>query len=156
MKVANLLVQDMVLPDLESRERDGALREMVNFLKQRNRIGKEKELYERLVQREDLGSTAIGDGVAIPHCKIKSVKDPLIMLAISREGVNFHAPDGSLSHIFFVVASSLENPSLNLQILAAVAHLVRKADTLFDRMMESQDAAALVNIVQEEENRINE
>ena len=156
MKVANLLVPDMVIPDLENRDRDGALREMASFLKQRNRIGKEKELYEGLIQREELGSTAIGDGVAIPHCKIKSIKEPLIMLAISRKGVDFNAPDGSHSHIFFVVASSPDNPSLNLQILAAVAHLVRKADTLFERMMESRDAASIVNIVREEENRINE
>ncbi|MEE8590792.1 MAG: PTS sugar transporter subunit IIA [Spirochaetia bacterium] len=156
MKVANLLVQDMVLPDLESRERDGVLREMVGFLKKSNRIGKEKELYEKLLQREELGSTAIGDGVAIPHCKIKSVKDPLIMLAISRRGVDFHSPDGSPSHIFFVVVSSPENPSLNLQILAAVAHLVRKADALVERMLGSRDAASLVDIIREEENRINE
>ncbi len=156
MKVANLLVQDMVLPDLESRERDEVLREMVGFLKKSNRIGKEKELYEKLLQREELGSTAIGDGVAIPHCKIKSVKDPLIMLAISRRGVDFHAPDGSPSHIFFVVVSSPENPSLNLQILAAVAHLVRKADALVERMLGSRDAASLVDIIREEENRINE
>jgi len=156
VKVANLLVQDMVLPDLESRERDGVLREMVGFLKKSNRIGKEKELYEKLLQREELGSTAIGDGVAIPHCKIKSVKDPLIMLAISRRGVDFHAQDGSPSHIFFVVVSSPENPSLNLQILAAVAHLVRKADALVERMLGSRDAASLVDIIREEENRINE
>ena len=156
MKVANLLAQDMVLPDLESRDRDGALREMVGFLKKNHRIGKEKELYEKLCQREELGSTAIGDGVAIPHCKIKSVKNPLIMLAISREGVDFHAPDGSLSHIFFIVVSSPETPSLNLQILAAVAHLVRKADALFERMMGSGDAVSLVSIIREEESRINE
>jgi PTS system nitrogen regulatory IIA component len=156
VKVANLLVQEMVLPDLESRDRDGALREMVGFLKKKNRIGREKDLYEKLCQREELGSTAIGDGVAIPHCKIKSVKNPLIMLAVSRDGVDFHAEDGTPSHIFFVVISSPENPSLNLQILAAVAHLVRKADTLFDRLMECRDSAALVNIIREEENRINE
>jgi PTS system nitrogen regulatory IIA component len=129
---------------------------MVGFLKKRNRIGKEKELYQKLRQREELGSTAIGNGVAIPHCKIKSVKDPLILLAISRAGVDFHAPDGSRSHIFFVVVSSPDNPSLNLQILASVAHLVRKADSLFERILGAEDAASLMNIILEEESRINE
>lgn len=156
MKVSNLLNQEMILSDLKSQERDGALREMVGFLKQRDRVGKEKELFEKLRQREELGSTAIGDGVAIPHCKTNSTKEPLILLAISRVGVDFHAPDGSLSQVFFLVVSPSDNPSLNLQILAAVAHLVRKAETLFQRVLVAEDAASIMNVLREEEERINE
>ncbi len=156
MKVSNLLNREMVLSDLKSQERDGALREMVGFLKQSDRVGKEKELFEKLRQREELGSTAIGDGVAIPHCKTNSIKEPLILLAISRAGVDFHAPDGSLSQVFFLVVSPSDNPSLNLQILAAVAHLVRKAETLFQRILVAEDAASIMNVLREEEERINE
>ena len=64
-------MQDMIILDLESQDREGVLKEMVDYLKKRDQITKEKELYERLLQREQLGSTAIGDGVAIPHCKLK-------------------------------------------------------------------------------------
>jgi len=156
VKVARLLSPDMILLDLASRERSGVLEELAAYLKSKNRIGKEKELVEKLEQREELGSTAIGDGVAIPHCKHKSVKDPLLMLAISRSGVDFHAPDGSPSQIFFLVVSPPDNPSLNLQILAAVAHLVRKADTLFKRLLEADDPAQVMGIIQEEEDRIDE
>ncbi len=68
MKVHNLLTQDMIIPELESENVEGILKEMVRFLKKKDKVSKEKELYEKLVQREKLGSTAIGEGVAIPHC----------------------------------------------------------------------------------------
>lgn len=156
MKVSNLLAQDMVISDLENKERDDVLKEMVNFLKKRNSISKEKILFEKLVQRENLGSTAIGDGVAIPHCKMKSVNDPIVLLALSKGGVDFHSMDGSPSHIFFLVVSSPENPSLNLQILASIAHLVRKAETLFKRVLEAKNISAILEVVREEEDKINE
>ena len=156
MKVSNLLNREMILSDLKSRERDAVLQEMVGFLKQNERIGKEKELIEKLHQREELGSTAIGDGVAIPHCKVDSIREPLILLAISREGVDFRAPDGSLSRVFFLVVSPSESPSLNLQVLAAVAHLVRKADKMFERMLAAEDAVSIMKVLKEEEDRINE
>jgi fructose-specific phosphotransferase system IIA component len=156
VKIQNLLIQDMILLGLESGERDEVLKEMVSFLKKRNRITKEKDLYEKLIQREDLGSTAIGEGVAIPHCKMKGIKDPVVMLAVSTKGVQFHSLDGKTSHLFFLVASSPDNPSLNLQILAAIAHLVRKADSLLKNILGAKNISDILEIIKEEEEKINE
>lgn len=146
----------MILLGLESEEREKVLKEMVGFLKERNRVTREKELYEKLIQREQLGSTAIGDGVAIPHCKMKGIKDPIVMLAISAKGVNFHSLDGKPSHLFFLVASSPDNPSLNLQILAAIAHLVRKANSLLKKVLEAKNISNILEIIKVEEEKINE
>ena len=146
----------MILLGLESVEREEVLKEMAGFLKKRNRIMKEKDLYEKLAQRERLGSTAIGEGVAIPHCKMKGIKDPVVMLAVSTKGVNFHSLDGKPSHLFFLVASSPETPSLNLQILAAIAHLVRKANSLLKKILEAKNISEILEIIKEEEEKINE
>jgi PTS system nitrogen regulatory IIA component len=146
----------MILLGLESVEREEVLKEMAGFLKKRNRIMKEKDLYEKLAQRERLGSTAIGEGVAIPHCKMKGIKDPVVMLAVSTKGVNFHSLDGKPSHLFFLVASSPETPSLNLQILAAIAHLVRKANSLLKKILEAKNISEILEIITEEEEKINE
>lgn len=146
----------MVIFDLGQNTKNAVLKEMVSFIKQKNKLIKEKDLYERLLQREDLGSTAIGAGVAIPHCKLKSVKEPIVMLAVSRQGVDFHSQDGNPSYIFFLVASSLENPSLNLQILAAIAHLVRRAESLLDLILAADSAATILEVIRKEENRLNE
>lgn len=156
MKISNLLMQDMVLLELQSSNMEDVLKEMVGFLKKRNKITKEKDLYEKLVQRERLGSTAIGDGVAIPHCKIKGIKDPILSLAVSKKGVNFYSIDNRPAFVFFLVVSSPDNPSLNLQILAAIAHLVRKANSLLKKILEAKSIAEILDIIQEEEEKINE
>lgn len=148
-------MQDMIIPELESQEREGVLREMVNYLKKKDKIAKEKDLYDKLLQREELGSTAIGDGVAIPHCKMKGVKNPIVMLAISNEGVDFHSLDGKPSYIFFLVISSPDNPSLNLQILAAIAHIVRKSGSLLNRILDAKNIGTILDIVREEEEKLD-
>lgn len=156
MKVHSLLAQDMVIPELESTTRDDVLKEMGAFLKKRNKIAKDKDLYEKLLQREELGSTAIGDGVAIPHCKMKGMKNPVVMLAISKKGLDFHSLDGKPSYVFFLVVSSPENPSVNLQILAAIAHLVRKAKRVIRKIQEAEDISKILEVLKDEEERIDD
>ena len=120
------------------------------------KIAKDKDLYEKLLQREELGSTAIGDGVAIPHCKMKGVKNPVVMLAISKKGLDFHSLDGKPSYIFFLVVSSPDNPSVNLQILAAIAHLVRKAKRIIRKIQEAEDISMILEVLKDEEERIDD
>lgn len=156
MKVYSLLTQDMVIPELESTTKDGVLKAMGAFLKKRNKIANDKDLYEKLLQREELGSTAIGDGVAIPHCKMKGLKNPVVMLAISKKGVDFHSLDGKPSYIFFLVVSSPDNPSVNLQILAAIAHLVRKAKRVIRKIQEAEDISMVLDVLKDEEERIDD
>ena len=149
-------MQDMIITELESQDRESVLKEIVNFLKKKSRVSKEKELYEKLFQREKLGSTAIGEGVAIPHCKIKGVKDSIVLLAISKNGVNFYSTDGKPSHIFFLVVSSPDNPSLNLQILAAIAHIVRKSSSLVKKILKAKNTSTILEIIYEEEEKLDE
>ncbi|UCC38911.1 MAG: PTS sugar transporter subunit IIA [Candidatus Aminicenantes bacterium] len=148
-------MHDMIITELEYQDRESVLKEMVNFLKKKDRISKEKELYEKLLQREELGSTAIGEGVAIPHCKIKGVKDSIVMLAISKEGVNFQSTDGKPSHVFFLVVSSPDNPSVNLQILAAIAHLIRKSSSLMKKILKAKNVSAILDVIHEEEKKLD-
>jgi PTS system nitrogen regulatory IIA component len=146
----------MIIEELDSQDREGALKEMVSFLKKKKKVNKEKELYEKILQREELGSTAIGEGVAIPHCKMKGVKNPIILLAISKKNVDFKSLDGNPSNIFFLVVSSPDNPSLNLQILAAIASLVRKSGSLLKKIMNAENISAILEIIREEEEKLSE
>ena len=153
MKLHGLLSEDLIIPDLKSITRDEVLQEIVKFLKSGDRISRDKDLYNKLIQREDLGSTAIGDGVAIPHCRLKGVKSPLVALGISHQGVDFDSLDGKPSHLFFLVVSSPDNPSLSLQILAAIAQLVRKAGALHRRVLEARSPKAIIEIIRDEEDK---
>lgn len=156
LKIHNFLTEENIVLDMKSKDREGVLKEMVDFLKKKELIEREKELYEKLLQREQLGSTAIGDGVAIPHCKWKGTKNPVVLLALSKAGIDFHSLDGNPSFIFFLVVSSPDNPSLNLQILAAIAHLVRKSGFLLKKILEAKDISTIQEIIREGEEDIDE
>jgi fructose-specific phosphotransferase system IIA component len=149
-------MQDMVLSDLSGQNAEQVLKELIDFLKKRNKITRGKELFEKLVQRENLGSTAIGKGFAIPHCKQKAVSKPLVVLAVSKSGIDFKSMDKKPTHIFFLVVSSPENPSLNLQILAAIAHLVRKSVHLKKKILEAQSIEEVLEVIRSEEEKIHE
>lgn len=156
MKIHPLLSEDLIIPELSGQERNSVLEEMVSFLKAKERISKDKELYEKLVQREKLGSTAIGDGIAIPHCKLKESINPLVTMAISRKGVRFESLDGKPTHVFFLVVTSPDNPSLSLQILAAIAQLVRKASSLQKKILGAKNPKRIIEIIREEEEKFHE
>ena len=154
MKIRTLLSEDMIIPELSSQEKDSVLGEMVRFLKDKGKVRKDKDLFEKLVQREKLGSTAIGDGIAIPHCKLKEAESPLLALAVSRKGVRFEALDGKPTHIFFLLVSSPDDPGQSLQVLAAIAHLVRKAGSLPKRIMAAKNSRKILEIIREEEEKL--
>ncbi len=154
MKIQTLLSEDMIIPEISSRERDSALEEMVEFLESKKKIRNGKDLFEKLIQREKLGSTAIGDGIAIPHCKSKEAESPLLVLAVSKRGVQFEALDGKPTHILFLVVSSPDDPGQSLQILASIAHLVRKAGSLPKRIMAAKNPRKILEIIREEEEKL--
>ncbi len=156
MKIHTLLTEEMIIPELVSQDRDGVLEEMVNFLKGKEKIENDRELYEKLIQREKLGSTAVGNGIAIPHCKLKGVENPLLILAISKKGVRFESVDGKPTHVFFLVVSSHDNPSVNLQILAAIAHLVRKSSSLPKKIVQAKSSRRIIEIIRDAEEKLNE
>jgi len=155
MKLHHLLSEDMIISELEFQEREAVLEEMAHFLKQKNKISREKELYDKLLQREKLGSTAIGEGVAIPHCKINGISSPLLLLGVSRKGVNFESADEKPAHVFFLVVSSPDQPSQNLQVLAAISHLVRQSNSLIKKILQAKNPKSLVVVIREEE-KLNE
>ncbi len=157
MKIANLLTIDNIIPELYGQTKEEILRELVGWIKGEKNINrKEKEIVEKLIQRENMGSTAIGRGVAVPHCKLKGLDQPLILLGISRPGVDFQAIDQKLVHLFFLVVSPPENPSVNLQILAAIAHLVRESKELVKKILQANSNQEILRIIKEEEKKTNE
>jgi len=156
MRLTSLLTEALVLLDLKSESPDAVLRELVAALKRSRAISREKALYDKLLQREKLGSTAVGGGVAIPHGKHKDIKKPIVLVALSRKGVEFGAPDGKPIRVFFFVVSHPDNPGLNLQILAAIAHLLRKAPALAERLTEAETAGQVLDIIRQQEEILHE
>jgi len=153
MKLHKLLREDMVLVRLAGRTRDDILREMAEHV--RARVLLDEGLHGRLLAREELGTTAIGDGVAIPHCKAPGLKAPVLALGLSREGVPFSSVDGQDTHVIILVVSPLENPAINLRVLASIAKLVRKSDGLTDKLLKAGTAGEALRVLREEEDGVH-
>jgi len=105
-------------------------------------------IYKRLVEREDLGSTAIGSGVAIPHCKMENLSKVEVAIGLSRAGVEFESEDGKPVQLFFLVVSPTDSPAAHLRSLAAISKWV-KADRHVERLLALVEPEDIWQLLQE-------
>ncbi len=154
MKLHALLAEKQIVTDLAARTKEDAIREMVGRLAVRRRVRFSENLLAALLERETLGSTAIGEGVAVPHAKLPRIRRPLVMLGLSRDGVAFDAADERPSHAIFLAASPVARPEVNLRILATIARLVRASRGLAARLSEAPTARDALRILREEEDAL--
>ena len=153
MKLHALLDETLVLPRLEARDREGVLREMAGAFAARHAGTIDGALLDKLLKREELGTTAIGHGVAVPHCRAPGFESPILLLGLSREGVAFEAVDGKLSHVFFLLVSPEDNPATGLRLLAAIAALTRTSRTLASKLLKAPTAADVLKVLRAEEEK---
>jgi PTS system nitrogen regulatory IIA component len=153
VKLHALLEEDLILSRLQARDRAGVLREMAGALSSRRAGEIDADLLDKLLKREELGTTAIGNGVAVPHCRAKGVKSPALLLGLSREGVAFEAIDGKLSHVFFLLVSPEDNPGSGLRLLAAIAALTRTSKSLASKLLKASSAVDVLKVLRAEEEK---
>ncbi len=151
MRLSNIISDKTILLGIKARNKADALKEMVNFLEKNKLINRADEVIEKLEQRESLGTTALGEGLALPHCKVKWVNNPIVLVGLARQGVPFDAPDGCPVNIFFLLITSLEDPSLNLQILALIAQLIKKSPELKEKLLQAKSPAEVREIIKRQE-----
>ncbi|MFB3908933.1 MAG: PTS sugar transporter subunit IIA [Candidatus Eisenbacteria bacterium] len=113
--------------DLRARTKDGVLKELADGLSQDREVRDVKLLLEMLRRRESLGSTAIGDGVAIPHGRTLAISNIKVLFARHLKGVDFEAPDEKPVHLFFmIVAPPQDRNNEYLPLLGSIAQLVKE------------------------------
>ena len=142
----------MVVPQLRSGTKGEVLSQLAQCL-----CNAHKEIsYDRLLavlnERERLGSTAIGDGIAIPHGKLKGITQILGVFGRSREGVDFDSLDGSPTHLFFLLVAPEDSASLHLKALARVSRLFKDA-SFRQRLLDAPDSGELYRLLVEEDSK---
>lgn len=125
MTIEEVLPEQCVLGDLHGRTKTEVVSELVGALKSAGLIHDVEKAVSVVLEREKLGSTGIGDGVAIPHGKLKGIKNILCAFGRSREGVDFDAVDHNPVHIFFLLIAPEDSASLHLQMLSRISKLLR-------------------------------
>ena len=136
MKFADFVSSEAVRSDLEATDKEGAIREMVQALLDVGRIesGEFESIVKAILKREELGSTGIGRGVAVPHTKHPSVDRMVGSDAVSSEGVDFASLDGETVQLFFLLISPPDRPGDHLRALENISRQLR--DDTFCRFLQ--------------------
>ena len=152
MKITEILSPELVLPDLRGRNKAEVLRELAACLSSKYRDLEADTLAAVLAERERLGSTAIGDGIAIPHGKITGVNRILGVFGRHLKGVDFESLDGRPTHLFFLLVAPEDSTSLHLKALARVSRLF-KDNSFRDQLMKARDGAEIYRLIVDEDSR---
>src|SRR5579862_1032598 len=149
MKIIDILPESLVLASLGGRTKEEVIRELAGHLAEVHPEIDAARLVEVLWERERLGSTAIGDGIAIPHGKLPGVKSVLGAFGRHLEGVDFQSLDGNPSKLFFLLVAPEDSVGLHLKALARVSRLLKDPE-FRGRLLAAPDQAALYRTIREE------
>lgn len=149
-KITDYMSEELISLDLKSGNKNDVLKELNNLLNKSGKINNEEKCLETLNNREKLGSTGIGKGVAIPHAKTEYADDLTIAFGLSRNGINFNAVDGEKVKIFFVFASPLKNSKTYLKILARISRLIRE-EGFRQKLINAQSPKEILQVIDSEE-----
>ncbi len=127
MKLSELTDEDYILPELKAKDKKEVLEELVDALVRREPSIDKKALVRVLLERERLGSTGIGDGVAIPHGKFHGITHPIISFGRSRTGLDFDSMDGEPAFLFFLLVAPENSASIHLKALAKIAKILKNS-----------------------------
>lgn len=127
MNFADFISKKAIVPSLEATDKEGAIKEMTKALLDAGEIAESEYdgIVEKIMEREQLGSTGIGRGVAVPHTKHPSVEKLCGAVAVSRGGVEFESLDGDPVHLLFLLVSPLDRPGDHLRALENVSRQLR-------------------------------
>ncbi len=153
MKITDILSEDLVLPALTGRSKGEVIEELADAVAERNRgeIDRDK-LVQALEDREKLNSTALGEGVAIPHGKLSGLKRVVAAFARSPGGVDFSSLDGKPTHLFFLLVAPEDSAGAHLKALARISRLL-KDESFRQRLLGASDRADLYRTIREEDDK---
>ena len=130
MNLTEYVVEPAIIPDLQASTKEDAIRAMVAGLREAGKFsaGDEENIVSAIMKREELGSTGIGRGIAVPHTKNPSVSELTATIAIASEGVDFDSLDNEPVHVLFLLISPPDQPRKHLRALETIAKRLRSDD----------------------------
>lgn len=156
MKITDLLSAETIHLEMTAKGKQEAINELASILASAGRLTDVEKFKKEIMAREELGSTGVGDGIAIPHAKTDAVKQPSIVFGRSSEGVEYDALDGKPVHLFFMIAATEGANNQHLDTLARLASML--IDSKFkEQLLQAKDKQEVLAIIdQKEKEKLNE
>jgi PTS system nitrogen regulatory IIA component len=152
MRITDILPESLVIPALRGQTKEDVLRELAEQLAAVHPEVGAARLVDVLWERERLGSTAIGDGIAIPHGKLPGLKTVLAAFGRHLQGVDFQSLDGKPSTLFFLLVAPEDSVGLHLKALARVSRLL-KDQAFRQKLMAATDRSDLYETIRREDEK---
>ncbi len=150
MKFADFISVKAIKPDLESTDKESVIRELAASLVASGDINEDsvESIIKAILKREELGSTGIGRGIAVPHTKHPSVEKLVGTVGVSRSGVDFNSLDGETVHLFFLLVSPPDRPGDHLRALENISRQLR--DDMFCKFLKQSKSTEDIHQLLEE------
>ena len=152
MKITDYLKEDGVISDLQGIDKLSVLKELSRVLVKPYQSPLAEEITEAVLFREKLGSTGIGEGIAIPHGRLKRLKDFMVAFGRSIKEIDFDSIDHKPTHLFFLVMAPENSPVNNLKILGRIVTIL-KNDSFKKRLMNARSRRDLFQLIAEEDEK---
>ena len=152
MKILDVLYKEAIISDLKAVDKQGVLEELVMPIASIAGLNQDY-LVRVLMERERLGSTGIGEGVGIPHGKLKDLASLVLGFGLSRKGVDFESMDGQPTHIFFLLVTPENSTGRHLKLLARISRIL-KNEFFRQKLMDAANSDEIYSIIQEEEEEL--
>lgn len=149
MKIIDVLEEEAVLVNLKARDKKGAIEELVAPVARISGI-EDDILVRVLLDRERLGSTGIGNGIGIPHGKLKDLDRLLLGFGLSRKGIDFESMDGRPTHLFFLLVTPENSTGLHLKLLAKISKIL-KNEAFKKRLFAATQPSDIIDAIKEHE-----
>jgi PTS system nitrogen regulatory IIA component len=153
MLLSDVLHEENVITELAAKDKKGIIEELAGAVSRSDRAINRNALIQVLVEREKLGSTGIGDGVAIPHGKLRGIEKPLVAFGRSKVGVNFEAMDDQPADLFFLLVAPEQASGVHLQLLAKIARLLGSS-SVRKKLREGKTRTDLYKIITESDQEL--
>lgn len=126
MKVVDLLKKELIKMQIQSKDKEGAIKELLELMKGQPEVVDWEKFLHDVYEREKLGSTGIGDGIALPHARSEGVKKLIIAFGRNFQGINFDALDGKPVSLIFLIGTPKDDVGTYLKTLAHLSRLLKK------------------------------
>jgi len=154
MQITDFMSKKAIITDIKSTKKADVIKELVDALINAGDVEKRyrNKIIEALMARESLGSTAIGQGIAIPHAKADCVGKLVAAFGLSKKGVDFDSLDGESIYIFFLLVAPQDSAGPHLKALARISRLLK--DKYFrDTLRACEDEKSIIKTITEEDQK---
>ena len=152
MKINEILTLETILAEVKANNKENSIEELAEFLCQNRAIADKSELVRILLEREKLGSTGIGENVAIPHAKMKGLNQIIAAFGISKNGVEFDSLDQKPVNFIFVLLAPENATGTHLKALARISRLLKNQE-LKSNLLKASNREDIYNIILNEDSK---